>query len=175
LKLNKTSPLSTVALAEYLGVLLLTPKDITGLASSVCTLLLGKSKDSWSAVTVSYGEVDMIIYNSSHSKARQSSDIMHELSHVLLNHAPSKFIVNPNVDITLRDYNEDQEDEASWLAGCLLLPTEALIFIKKAGISDQITMIDYCVSKNLLTYRLNVTGIKNQIGEKYKYRDFRRI
>lgn len=168
LKLNKTSPLSCGALAEYLGVLLLTPKDISGLASSVCTLLLSHSKDSWSAVTVSFGEMDIIIYNSSHSKARQSSDVMHELSHILLNHAPSKFIVNPNVGITLRDYNENQEDEATWLAGCLLLPRETLLFIMKAGIGNQKVMEEYSVSKDLLVYRINVTGIKYQIGGKYK-------
>jgi Zn-dependent peptidase ImmA (M78 family) len=168
LKLNKTSPLSCGALAEYLGVLLLTPKSIIGLASSVCTLLLGQSKNFWSAVTVSYGEVDMIIYNSSHSKARQSSDIMHELSHILLNHEPSKFFLNPNVGITLREYNENQEDEAAWLAGCLLLPREALLFIKKAGIIDQKTIENYSVSKNLLNYRMNVTGVKYQIDGRCK-------
>ncbi len=168
LKLTKTSPLSYGALAEYLGVFLLTPKDIIGLASSACTLLLCQSKDSWSAVTVSYGKVDMIIYNSSHSKARQSSDIMHELSHILLNHEPSKFIMNPTVGVTLRDYNENQEDEAKWLAGCLLLPRDTLLFIKKAGISDQKAIEDYCVSRDLLTYRINVTGVKYQIDGKYK-------
>jgi Zn-dependent peptidase ImmA (M78 family) len=168
LGLSKISPLSGNALADHLGVLLLTPKDIIGLSSSARTILLSQSKDSWSAVTISYGEVDMIIYNSSHSKARQSSDIMHELSHLLLNHAPSKFIVNPNVGITLRDYNEDQEDEATWLAGCLLLPREALLFIRKARINDQKAMADYSVSKDLLIYRTNVTGVKYQISGMYK-------
>ncbi len=159
LQLTKTDPLACEVFAEHLGVLLWKPSDIAGLATHVITLLLRKARDSWSAVTVSYGGIDVIIFNSSHSKARQSSDIMHELSHILLSHEPSKIILSPKVSIALRDYNEDQEDEAAWLAGCLLLPRDALLYITRNGMSEDETMEKYNVSRDLLNYRINVTGV----------------
>lgn len=164
LKSSKTGPLACEALAEHLAVLLLKPTDIVGLSSRVRTLLLGRAKDSWSAITVSYGGMDVIIYNSSHSKARQCSDIMHELAHILLGHEASKIIISPKVGIALRDYNEKQEDEAAWLAGCLLLPREALLFIRRTGMNDDEALEKYRVSSDLLDYRMNVTGVNYQLS-----------
>jgi len=162
LKISKTDPLACEALAEHLGVSLWKPIDIVGLSTPVRALLLRRAKDSWSAITVSYGGVDSIIYNSSHSKARQSSDIMHELSHILLGHEPGKIIISPKVNVALRDYNENQEDEAAWLSGCLLLPRETLLFIRRTGMSDEETLEKYRVSRDLLNYRTNVTGVNYQ-------------
>jgi Zn-dependent peptidase ImmA (M78 family) len=164
LKLSKTDPLACEALAEHLGVPLWKPTEIVGLSPGVRALLLRRARDSWSAVTVSYGGLDVIIYNSSHSKARRSSDVMHELSHILLSHEPSKIILSPKVSIALRDYNENQEDEAAWLAGCLLLPREALLFIRRNGMNDEETLEKYRVSRDLLKYRMNVTGVNYQAG-----------
>jgi Zn-dependent peptidase ImmA (M78 family) len=89
---------------------------------------------------------------------------MHELSHILLSHEPSKIILSPKVSIALRDYNENQEDEAAWLAGCLLLPREALLFIRRNGMNDEETLEKYRVSRDLLKYRMNVTGVNYQAG-----------
>jgi len=35
--------------------------------------------------------------------------------------------MSPNSGMALRTHNEEQEEEANWLAGCLLLPREALL------------------------------------------------
>jgi len=166
LGLGKTDPLPPKALAQYLGVLLWKPTDIPGLSQQTLTVLLEKGKIFWSAVTISYGRVDAIIYNSSHSKARQASDIMHELSHMLLGHTPSQIVLSPNNPFALRSYNENQEEEAAWLAGCLLLPRKALVFIKNKGISDYKACEIYEVSRKLLSYRVNVTGVNYQIQAK---------
>jgi Zn-dependent peptidase ImmA (M78 family) len=162
LKVSKIAPLACEMLAEHLGVSLWRPTEIAGLSADARALLLRRAKDSWSAVTVSYGGVDVIIYNSTHSKARRSSDVMHELAHVLLSHEPSKIILSPKVSIAIRDYNENQEDEAAWLAGCLLLPREALLFLRRNGMSDEETLDEYGVSGDLLNYRMNVTGVNYQ-------------
>ena len=39
--------------------------------------------------------------------------------------------------IALRAHNKEQEDEASWLAGCLLLPRDALFSIRRRRLSDE--------------------------------------
>ncbi len=164
LDLKKSDPLSPEALAEYLGVYLFKPADIEHLSEKSRLQLLRVDRNSWSAVTISYLGVDMIAYNPTHSKWRHSSDIMHELSHIILGHKPSQIIfLTPDTKIALRDYNQDLEEEATWLSGCLLLPREALILIRHNGISDIDACHKYSVSIDLLTFRMNKTGVNYQI------------
>ena len=164
LDLEKFDPLSPEALAEYLGVYLLKPTDIEHLSEQSRIQLLRKDKNSWSAVTISYLGVDIIAYNPTHSKWRHSSDIMHELSHIILGHKPSQIVfLTPDTQIALRDYNQDLEEEAIWLSGCLLLPREALISLRRSGICDADACHKYGVSIDLLTFRINKTGVNYQI------------
>lgn len=162
--LGKTDPLPIQVLAEHLGVLLLRPTDIEGLPVETVRLLLGKGKDTWSAVTISRGDFDTIIYNSAHSRARQSSDIMHELAHILLEHKASKIIMSQQVPVMLREYDRNLEEEAAWLAGCLLLPRAATLFIRSNGMSAEEARELYEVSNSLLDYRMNVTGVHYQVS-----------
>ncbi len=164
LNLRSIDPLSPIDLAKHLNVAVWKPENIVGLSTQARGVLLGRGKNAWSAVTISYGGIDVIIYNSSHSQTRQSSDMMHELSHLLLDHEPSKMLFSKDVQIVLRDFNQDQEDEASWLSGCLLLPREALLLVRKTGISTLVACQRYAVSRDLLTYRMNMTGVNYQVG-----------
>jgi Zn-dependent peptidase ImmA (M78 family) len=164
LDLKKSDPLSPEALAEYLGVYLVKPAGIEYLSDKSRMQLLRMDKNSWSAVTISYLGVDMIVYNPTHSKWRHSSDIMHELSHIILGHKPSQIVfLNPDTQIALRDYNQDLEEEATWLAGCLLLPREALLSVRRNRTSDREACHKYGVSVDLLTFRINKTGVNFQI------------
>lgn len=163
LGLAKRDPLRPEALAEHLNVLLWKPTDIRGLSPGARAILLGKEKNSWSAVTISHAGVDAIVYNSPHSKHRQSSDIMHELSHILIGHEPSKIFLSQNGQIALRAYDQSQEEEATWLANCLLLPREALLFIKRSNMGNRQACETYGVSVKLLTYRLNISGVSLQV------------
>ena len=165
LGLEKFDPLSPEALAEYLGVYLLEPTGIKYLSKQSLQQLLYKDKNSWSAVTISYLDIDIIAYNPTHSPWRRSSDIMHELSHIILGHKPSRIVfLTPDSQIALRDYNQDLEEEAIWLSGCLLLPREALISIKRRGLSNSKACYKYGVSSDLLTFRTNMTGVNYQIS-----------
>lgn len=164
LGLKKHNPLSPEALSEYLGVCLLDPTGIKYLSKQSLQQLLNRDKDSWSAVTISYLDIDIIVYNPTHSPRRRSSDIMHELSHIILGHKPSQIVLlTPDSQIALRDYNQDREEEAIWLSGCLLLPREALISIKRRGLSNSKACYEYGVSSDLLTFRMNMTGVNYQI------------
>ena len=122
LGLKKSDPLDPHKLARYLRVILLTPSDIDGLAQDYKNLLLGKESSSWSAVTICSNGSELIIYNPRHSKARQSNSLMHELSHIIIGHSPSHTMYSVETGITIRQYNQNQEEQADWLAGTLLLP-----------------------------------------------------
>jgi Zn-dependent peptidase ImmA (M78 family) len=165
LGLPRTAPLQPEALAKHLNVLLWKPIDIRGLSAEARVVLLGKERASWSAVTVSFAGVDAVIYNSSHSKARQSSDIMHELSHILIGHEPGKIFLSQNGQIMLRTYDQTQEEEASCLANALLLPREVLFLIKRSRMSDNKACEIYGVSRELLKFRMNISGVNRQVRQ----------
>ncbi len=164
LGLRKTDPLPPESLAKHLGVYLWEPKYITGLSLGASQQLQNDWR-SWSAVTVSLGGIDAVIYNPLHSRGRQSSDIMHELAHILLHHKPVEMMLfSENLEIVLREYDPLLEEEANWLSGCLLLPREALLFVKRNGMAESNACQAYGVSDTLLNLRLNKTGINRQIG-----------
>jgi len=165
LGLTRTAPLQAEALARHLNVLLWKPIDIQGLSPQARLVLLRKERDSWSAVTVSFAGVDAVIYNSSHSKARQSSDIMHELSHILIGHEPGKIFLSQNGQIMLRTYDQTQEEEASCLANALLLPREVLLLIRRSRMSDNKACEVYGVSRELLKFRMNISGVNRQVRQ----------
>ncbi len=160
--IRKSAPLIARDLARHLEVLLWEPSEIRGLSENALAILTKRGNTVWSAVTISSIGGDVVIYNPVHSAARQSSDIMHELSHILLIHEPSQIMVSPDNPFMLRSYNGRLEEEASWLAGCLLLPRDALVHIRTNGLSDDDACDSYVVSRQLLAYRMNVTGVNRQ-------------
>jgi hypothetical protein len=161
-KLNKKpiDPLPARELSEYLHVKLLKPEDIKGLSKENCNYLLQEGSNAWSAVTICIKQNHIVIYNSSHSQRRISSSIMHELSHLILNHKHSKFFHNTKLGLTLRDYDKKQESEADWLSGCLLLPRTALLFINRSNISKEQVLDKYLVSEQLYDFRMKITGVE---------------
>jgi hypothetical protein len=164
LDLGRSDPLLPEALAEYLGVCLLNPTCIQHLSEESSKQLLRTDKDSWSAVTISYLGIDMILYNPTHSKWRHSSDVMHELSHIILGHKPSQIVfLTPDAQMALRDYDLVLEEEATWLSGCLLLPRDALVSIRLSGATDGDACHKFGVSTDLLAFRMNKTGVNYQI------------
>jgi hypothetical protein len=164
LGLNKDAPLPPESLAKHMGVYLWKPADIGDLSSHALKQL-GKDKDSWSAVTVALGGIESVIYNPLHVRGRQSSDIMHELSHILLEHKPIEIMLfSKDLEIVLRDYDPDIEEEANWLSGCLLLPRDALLAVRAKNLDELTVCQNYYVSQPLLIYRMNMTGVARQTG-----------
>jgi hypothetical protein len=53
-------------------------------------------------------------------------------------------------------YNKEQEEDAKWLSGCLLLTREALLLIRRLGLTPQTAAAKYGVSVPMLTFRQNV-------------------
>lgn len=170
LGLEPHSPLSAAALAKHLDVVLTIPQEIQGLSEAHKRQLLEVDNSSWSAVTIYRGGNYVVIYNPTHSDGRRSSDIMHELSHVIIGHEPSETIVSADAEIVLRSYNQKQEDEAGWLSYSLLLPREALLHIGRLHIPEAEVYTQYQVSPELFAYRRNVTGVSRQIRKWPKHK-----
>ncbi len=157
------APLDCFALAQYLGVRVWTPADIPALSSKTGAILLRSRADGWSAVSVTHNDAYAVVYNPSHKAGRRSSDIMHELSHIVIGHEPATILLAPGAGIALRSFNRDQEEEAAWLAGSLLLPRPALLNVARSATTIEAACDMYVVSDDLLEYRMNVTGVNAQM------------
>jgi Zn-dependent peptidase ImmA (M78 family) len=160
--LSCSAPLPAVDLARHLDVLVWSPHDVPGLPPEVLDQLLNRDPDGWSAVSCYIGGEALIIYNPRHSTGRMNSDLAHELAHILLEHDPSKIVLSQDGSIAMRSFNDKQEEEANWLGWCLLLPRDALVHIVKSSMQMQIAAAKYCVSEQLLEFRLRMTGVRRQ-------------
>lgn len=163
LGLDATDPLSPDDLAAYLGVAVW-PVDQLGLEEEDLSQLVHEDPDAWSAITVSTAGREAIIVNPNHRKGRYSSDVMHELAHLLLTHQPSTMFFAGDEALALRGYDPAAEEEANWLAAALLLPRDALVQVRRQRVSIRDACERFGVSKQMLKYRLAVTGVDRQFG-----------
>lgn len=165
LGLQPHAALDAFKLAKNLGVKVWTPRDVPGLSNESLDVLLrndGKTPSCWSAVTLVINHRILVILNSSHSPARQSSDLTHELAHRIRGHKAQDVAVTAEGLMMLKSYDKIYEEEADWLSGCLLLPREALVDIKRRGMSYAEAAEDFGVSVRMLSYRMAMTGVNRQ-------------
>lgn len=165
LGLRANDPLCAFVLSDHLDIPIFTPQLITGLSTEHIDHLLGNGKEQWSAATLPISDSESIIlHNPTHSSARQQSNIMHELAHVICGHKVPEEIVNTGLTGFLRNHDEQQENEAEWLGSCLQLPRPALIWALKEKMTNIEIAEHYNASEEMVNYRINITGVKKQIG-----------
>ena len=99
----------------------------------------------------------VIIFNDANSVPRQNSDLAHELAHGLRMHEPRHAIIQG-----CRDYSKLEEEEAAWLSGCLLVPRDAAFTMAMSGTSIELAAIEYGVSTQMMSWRVNISGAKVQ-------------
>jgi Zn-dependent peptidase ImmA (M78 family) len=144
-----------------MGVTILDFHDVEGLDPVSAAYLVSAQGDEWSAVTVHAAGKQIVVVNPRHSEARQASNIMHELAHIIRGHKPAQ--VERYESYALRGFKQLQENEADWLAGCLLLPRKALLHAGYNGLDiDRATEV-YGVSKSLYKYRIVISGASKQL------------
>jgi Zn-dependent peptidase ImmA (M78 family) len=84
--------------------------------------------------------------NSSHTGGRPASDLTHELAHKLCGHKPARIDVSEDGLLMLSTYDATQEEEAAWLCGCLLLPRDAVLSIRRRKLNLRKAATYYGVS-----------------------------
>lgn len=140
-------------LAAWLAIPIIDMSSLEAAAPAV-KHLLQVEPEVFSAATVFAGPRRTIVHNDGHSPARQNSNLCHELSHGLLQHPRT-----PAMDDSgCRIWNQDIEDEANWLAGCLLIPEPAALAIARGRWSIAEAAARFGVSEAMIRFRLNTTG-----------------
>ena len=102
----------------------------------------------------------VVVYNPLSAPSRRTSDLAHELAHILLNHRLSR--LERLGDVSFLSCDPVQEEEAGWLSGCLLLPRPLLLAEVRKGSSAADIAKKCGVSERMAQYRVNVTGVLRQ-------------
>ena len=116
---------------------------------------------AFSACTYTIGRKHVVVYSPLASPARTQSDIAHEVAHILLSHQINS--VQTIGDVSFFTCDADEEQEANWLAGCLLLPRPLLLNAAKRGMDISEIAERYRVSDDMAGFRLRTTGVLRQL------------
>jgi hypothetical protein len=152
------SPLDPHALAAHLCVSVMALEEIElARPADVDLFLRGRGRSDFSAATIFIDRYKrFIIYNSAHSDGRQMSSLCHELGHLILGHESEA----PVGQDGQRDWNPQQENEADWLGGCLLIPAAAATAAARRGDDDAAVAQRFGVSVRMATMRMNGSGAR---------------
>ncbi|BAY24122.1 hypothetical protein NIES2100_39150 [Calothrix sp. NIES-2100] len=139
-------------LAAKLGAKLFTPDQVPNLEAEQITLLL--ASDEWSAAIISYSPL-WIVCNPRHALTRRESNLMHEIAHLLLKHQPVGF----DTVTGQPKRQQNNEDEATFLGGCLQIPKRGLLWATQRKMLLPEIAVHFGASEAMVQFRSNVTGV----------------
>lgn len=166
------------AIRERLGCTEAEPVPLDAFASDLDTRIVPADKlvpierlqelqelqsNAFSAATFRVGDGRrVIVYNPLHSPGRTRSNQAHELAHIALGH--SLRTIETVGELSFVTCNVEQEEEADWLGGCLLLPRPLLLQAAYQGKSAAQIAQEYETSEPMARFRLNASGVLVQVG-----------
>jgi len=162
LGLNPLDRLDPVAYAKHVGVIVLDIRSL-GLSHQAQRQLLVVDNESWSGMTIKEDGITAIIVNPGHAPERQVSTLMHEIAHIVLKHVAVRVDMSAGGILLVSEYSEDDESEADWLAGTLLLPRDTLKYYRELGMSSTQIAKRFGVSNQLCEWRIRMTGVDVQM------------
>jgi hypothetical protein len=160
LGLGPLDRLDCVALAEEWGIPIVSLGELREDGASQSSIKRLMSDDAgFSATTICLGSRRLIVYNPRHGAGRRANSLAHEVSHMILEHEPA-----PAIGIGgCRHWNPEEEAEADWLGGVLLVPRDcALAWMLSNGDIEEGAR-HFGVSVDLFRWRVNHTGVMRQV------------
>jgi hypothetical protein len=157
--LHPADPLDSVQLARYVGAEVRCADQLTTPAK--LEALEEIQPGAFSACTFTFGDRHVIVYSPLASPGRRQSDIAHEVAHLFLGHAVKE--IQQVGGLCFFTCDPDEEQEANWLAGCLLLPRQLLYAAARRGLEAADIAERYGVSQQMAAFRLRTTGVLRQI------------
>ena len=166
LQLHVCAPLCAFKLAEHLKIPIYPATEFIKDPSEIRKLLGTETSDSgWSALTMPTKKKNrIIIHNPFHSSARQQSNLMHELAHVLCDHKYTTTHVGFNIPMGMRFHDEQQEGEANYLGSCLQVTRPGLLWALKKKMSIPEIAAYFTASVDMVNFRINSTGVRRQLS-----------
>lgn len=170
LSLGPTDPFDPYALAEAHGIPVYTLKSLRefGADTEPISHFTARDSSAWSAALVPLGTARVIIENESHAAARRRSNISHELGHHLLEHPFDNVIFGEDHK---RQFNEQQEKQATFIAGELLIPLAAAERMAFDGWDNARVAATYGVSEQFAQMQMRGQRVRAQrAAHKYGFR-----
>jgi hypothetical protein len=170
LGLDATAPFDPYALAEEHGIAVYILSSLRGFGIGAEALSHFTVRDSsvWSAAPVPLGAARIIIENESHALVRRRSNIAHELGHHLLEHPFDEVIFGEDHK---RQFNEQQEKQATFMAGELLIPLAAAERMAFDGWDNARVAAAYGVSEQFAQMQMKGQRVRAQrAAQKYGFR-----
>jgi hypothetical protein len=160
LHLNPGDRLDVRQLADHLGIAIHSADELTSI--NKLHALEHLQPMAFSACSFQIGTERIIVFNPLMSIGRRQSDIGHELAHILLKHPLGS--IQTIAGVTFFTCDDEQEQEANWFAGCLLLPRKLLVRAARLGMSVEDIAEKYEVTESMARFRLAATGVRRQVG-----------
>lgn len=148
-------------LARHLGVVVRSADELVPLSELKKLDEIQPGCFSAATIHLPNGKVVSVTNPLNDSDARRDSDLAHELAHVILEHQPSR--VDKIGELTFFECDPEQEEEANWLAGCLLLPRPLLLSAARQGLTAEQIAEANSVSIQMARFRLNTSGVYFQV------------
>ncbi|MEO3862104.1 ImmA/IrrE family metallo-endopeptidase [Acrocarpospora sp. B8E8] len=170
LRLRPTDPFDPYALADAHGIDVYTLSELRGFGIGIRAFSHFTVDDSsaWSAALVPFGTARVIIENESHALVRRRSNIAHELGHHLLEHPFDDVIFGEDHK---RQFNEQQEKEAKFMAGELLIPLAAAARMAFDGWDNARVAATFGVSTQFAQMQMKGQRVRAQrAASKYGFR-----
>jgi len=160
MRLRLSDRLDPRALAAHLGIPVFELDELVmlGMKRASVEQLMKHGRSEFSAAMFEMGGRRLIVANPTHSAGRQASNIVHEISHVLLEHEPPDQLIVAGC----RRWDEVMEGEADWLAGELLVPRDAALELARREADVRASAARYGVSEAMMQWRLNHSGARKQ-------------
>jgi Zn-dependent peptidase ImmA (M78 family) len=158
--LGPYKPMNIKALVRHVGAQLRTADELTSLTK--LEELEALQPGAFSACTFDLGTRKVVVVSPLSTDERRNSDASHEASHLLLDHKVRE--VEQLGGLSFFTCDPDEEQEANWLAGCLLLPRDLLVRSLKNGLDAAAIAEANTVSIQMANFRLRATGAERQVA-----------
>jgi Zn-dependent peptidase ImmA (M78 family) len=154
-------PVPLDALASDLGVRMVSADKLVPIEQ--LEELRELQADAFSAATFRLSDGRrIVVYNPLHSPGRTRSNQAHELAHIALGHTLRT--VEKVGDQPFVTCDVEQEEEADWMGGCLLLPRPVLLRAAYDGKTAAQIAEEHGTSETMARFRLNASGVLVQVG-----------
>jgi hypothetical protein len=153
--------LNVQKLAQHLGIVVRSADELVPMSELKKLDEIQPGCFSAATIHLPNGKVVAVTNPLNDSIARRDSDLAHEFAHLILEHQPSQ--VDRIGELTFFDCDPEQEEEANWLAGCLLLPRPLLLAAARQGLTAEQIAEANSVSIQMARFRLNTSGVYFQV------------
>lgn len=154
LGLTPTCRLNPRALAARHAIRVIELSVLPGVTEAQRSRLMRTGSKDLSALLIGEPGQAVLVVNDAHTPERQASSMCHEVAHLLLGHESGPILDEAGARI----YPERQEDEATWLAGALLVPVKGLRMLDPTHTRAQIEA-NFGASEEMVRWRCNMHGM----------------